>query len=172
MLKKAEALVKAGDLEGALDYGSELNDEVKAGLVELERVKCFVREEAIKRNKAGEDSPVKLQHGYGTTSVSIPEKKWKGKKGKELIKLEEELPEAVFDSLFETERVAVMRDDFEKQLKKLSAEDREKVKRYMEHVADQPRVTFAGMPARHTVIAKADAAPESGSQPTETPASV
>lgn len=157
MLKKAQALIAAGDLEAILDYGSELNEEIKAALIELTHLKSAARDEAIKRNKAGEATPVKLPHTYGKTSVSIPGKVWKAKKGKNPLDLEDELPEEIFDALFETPRKIVLKDDFEKQIKKLSQEHRDIVKRYMEHVAENPSVTFPALPAQkvtETVIAK------------------
>jgi len=155
MLKKAEALVKAGDLIAILDYGAELSDEIKAASVELEKLKTFVRQEAIKRAAAGEDPPIKIAHTHGQTSISIPEKQWKPKRGKDPMKLEDELPEAIFDVLFTTPRSIELKDKFETELKKLEQSQRDTVRCFFEYVAAAPKISFPAMPAKQVVIATA-----------------
>lgn len=167
MLKKADALVQAGDLNAILDYGAELSEEIKAACVELEKLKKFVKDEAIKRNKAGEESPVKIAHSYGKTSITIMVKKWKQKRGRDPLELENELPEGVFDTLFNTPRYVTFKLDFEKQFKAITQEQRDKVRLYFEFSADQPRVSFPDLPAKQVVIATAATVATGDSVPTQ-----
>lgn len=143
MLKKAQEVIASGNVRTVVDFGIELDREIKDERKELEVIKDFLR-------KIGETSladrrtekTVDVHGNLGSVSITYPADRPKVKSNVDILAAEPGIPEAVFKVLFTKRVVVELAEGFLEKLENLSDEDREMIFNLVEIESSTPRVNW------------------------------
>lgn len=143
MLRTAQEVVSSGDVPAIVDFGIELDRQIKSESTELEEIKRVLRQvgETDLADRRTEKT-VQIDGHLGAVTVTYPADTPKLKPGVDLVASEAGIPEHVFKLLFRKRIVIDFEVGFLDKLTRLDAEDRAMILDLIEVHRSTPRILW------------------------------